>query len=67
MQLLFLIANIQQKTENTVNAANSANAIIKEQMKAVSETDDAFKTILNSVISVTTGLDTMVWAILLMI
>ena len=54
-----IIGNIQQKTELTVNAANSASLIIKQQMDAVTETDNAFKTILNAMSSISGGIERM--------
>lgn len=41
-----ILNNIQQKTETTVEYANSTSHIMSEQMEAVHETDNAFKTIL---------------------
>lgn len=40
-----IINKIWNKTEITVNTANSANAIIKQQMEAVKDTENAFKSI----------------------
>jgi methyl-accepting chemotaxis protein len=40
-----IIKSIQAKAEMTVNAANSGSVAMKEQMKAVNKTDEAFKTI----------------------
>ncbi|MCX7922748.1 MAG: methyl-accepting chemotaxis protein [Clostridia bacterium] len=52
-----IITKIQQKTEFTVNEANTANDIIQQQMKAVSETDKAFKTIFGSMESISKHMD----------
>ena len=54
-----IIGNIQQKTELTVTAANSASLIINKQMQAVEETDIAFKTILNAMESISAGMHNM--------
>jgi methyl-accepting chemotaxis protein len=54
-----IINSIQQKTEITVNAANSASCIVKEQMSAVSDTDKAFKTILNAMEGISTQMNTV--------
>lgn len=40
-----IIGNIQRKTELTVNAANSGNLIVKEQMEAVTNANAAFEKI----------------------
>lgn len=40
-----IIKRIQDKTDRTANAANSASHIVAQQMDAVSKTDDAFKSI----------------------
>ncbi|MCX7746811.1 MAG: methyl-accepting chemotaxis protein [Clostridia bacterium] len=47
-----IINSIQQKTETTVTAANSASSIIKQQMDAVVDTDKAFRTIFDAMESV---------------
>lgn len=54
-----IIGNIQEKTELTVIAANSSSDIIKQQMDAVAETDNAFKTIVNSMTSISGGIESM--------
>lgn len=43
-----IISNIQNKTNITVNAANSGSIIVKQQMEAVRKTDEAFNTILKA-------------------
>lgn len=42
-----ILNTIQQKAESTVDYANSTSHIINQQLDAVSETDNAFKTILD--------------------
>jgi methyl-accepting chemotaxis protein len=54
-----IIGNIQQKTEVTVDAANNASVIIKQQMDSVIETDNAFKTILTAMSSISGGIESM--------
>jgi methyl-accepting chemotaxis protein len=54
-----ILNNIQQKTEVTTEAANTASTIIKEQMNAVHETDGAFKTILNAMHGISDQIDNM--------
>ncbi len=48
-----ILNNIQQKTETTVEYANSTSHIMSEQMEAVHETDNTFKTIINGMSIVT--------------
>lgn len=47
-----IIGNLLEKSEITSNVASKASVIIKEQMKAVEETDSAFKTIFDAVESI---------------
>lgn len=49
-----IINDIQNKTEVTVAAANSAGIIVKQQMEAVLETDKAFKTIFTAMGGIST-------------
>jgi methyl-accepting chemotaxis protein len=54
-----IITSIQQKTEHTVTVATSANAIVKQQMGAVVETDNAFKTIYKAMESIISNINNM--------
>ena len=51
-----LINNIQKKTDQIVIATNSSEAIIKEQMEAVTKTDNAFKTIFKAMEGISDGI-----------
>lgn len=54
-----IINSIQHKTEQTVNEANNANVIVKEQMHAVVDTDNAFKTIYSSMEKIINSMNNM--------
>lgn len=51
-----IIGNIQIKTQNTVNTANVSSIIIKEQQKAVEQTDGAFNVVLKAMEDITKGI-----------
>ncbi|MCX8131347.1 MAG: methyl-accepting chemotaxis protein [Clostridia bacterium] len=54
-----ILNTIQQKTEVTTEAANTAGSIITQQMDAVQETDHAFKTILCAMEGISEQIDHM--------
>ncbi|QGQ96045.1 methyl-accepting chemotaxis protein [Paenibacillus psychroresistens] len=54
-----IITRIKSKMESTVKDANSASSILTEQMDAVRETEDSFKTILNTMSVVSDGIEGM--------
>jgi len=54
-----IIGNIQQKTEHTVSEAINANVIVKQQMDAVLETDNAFKTIYKAMEGIIKNIENM--------
>ncbi|MCX7708216.1 MAG: methyl-accepting chemotaxis protein [Clostridia bacterium] len=52
-----IINKIQAKTELTVHEAGNASSIIKQQMQAVHEADDAFKTIFKAMDNISTRME----------
>jgi len=54
-----IIENIHNKTQITVEAANNSSDIIKEQMVAVTKTDDAFNMILSVMSGISGGIESM--------
>jgi len=47
-----ILNNIQKKTELIVDYANNTSYIIAQQLDAVNETDNAFKTILEGMLDI---------------
>lgn len=54
-----ILNSIQQKTQVTADAVNSTSITIQEQMKSVSETDTAFKTIFEAMEGISSRIDYM--------
>lgn len=51
-----IIGDINTKTQNTVNTANVSSTIVKEQQKAVEQTDGAFNVVLKAMDDIAKGI-----------
>lgn len=62
-----IITKIQNKTELTVEAANSGNLIVKEQMEAVNNANDAFERIFSAMESISAHMNQLMTPVRLML